>query len=175
MARRYDPLLSAARTLVTMLLGMCGLGAIAAAAGAPLILAWKPQVLDYLAHQAGHPLDPRVAGGVALLLLLGAVVLALSVYFLVLLRGIIDSVARGETFAAPNAARLARMGWLAAIVEAVSIPAGAVAFPINRAIGHDRLEFGLSPGVILLALVLFILARVFREGAKMREELEGTV
>ena len=28
---------------------------------------------------------------------------------------------------------------------------------------------------IVLALVLFILARVFREGARMRDELEGTV
>ena len=28
---------------------------------------------------------------------------------------------------------------------------------------------------ILLTLILFILARVFREGSRMREELEGTV
>jgi galactitol-specific phosphotransferase system IIC component len=30
-------------------------------------------------------------------------------------------------------------------------------------------------GSLLLPLVLFILARVFRHGAAMREELEGTV
>ena len=36
------------------------------------------------------------------------------------------------------------------------------------------LFFGAILG-ILLALVLFILARVFREGAAMRSELEGTV
>ena len=32
-----------------------------------------------------------------------------------------------------------------------------------------------STNGLLLALVLFILARVFRTGAKMREDLEGTV
>jgi hypothetical protein len=34
---------------------------------------------------------------------------------------------------------------------------------------------GISFGGFLLALVLFILARVFRKGTEMREELEGTV
>jgi hypothetical protein len=40
--------------------------------------------------------------------------------------------------------------------------------------GND-VDFGLSFGGVLLALVLFILARVFRKGAEMRAELEGTV
>ena len=34
---------------------------------------------------------------------------------------------------------------------------------------------GLDGGSILLTLILFILARVFRHGAAMREDLEGTV
>ena len=38
-----------------------------------------------------------------------------------------------------------------------------------------RADFGFSGGGLLLMLVLFILARVFRRGAEMREELEGTV
>ena len=42
---------------------------------------------------------------------------------------------------------------------------------------HEELtadiEFSLTG--VLLALVLFILARVFRHGAAMREDLEGTV
>ena len=36
-------------------------------------------------------------------------------------------------------------------------------------------DVGLDGGGILLILVLFILARVFRQGSAMREELEGTV
>jgi hypothetical protein len=36
-------------------------------------------------------------------------------------------------------------------------------------------DFGVSLGGLLLALTLFILARVFRQGAAMREDLEGTV
>jgi hypothetical protein len=44
-------------------------------------------------------------------------------------------------------------------------------------------EVGLKVGIqvdlplagLFLALVLFILARVFREGTRMREDLEGTI
>jgi len=38
-----------------------------------------------------------------------------------------------------------------------------------------NIDGGLDGGSILLILILFILARVFREGARMRDELEGTV
>ena len=36
-------------------------------------------------------------------------------------------------------------------------------------------DFGITLDGILLAVILFILARVFRQGAAMREDLEGTV
>jgi hypothetical protein len=67
------------------------------------------------------------------------------------------------------------MGWLTVIVEALSIPGGALAAYLTHLFDRAHLEIGLSLGGILMALVLFILARVFREGARMREELEGTV
>jgi hypothetical protein len=41
--------------------------------------------------------------------------------------------------------------------------------------GHVRIDAGISGNGLLLVLVLFILARVFRQGTAMREELEGTV
>ena len=37
------------------------------------------------------------------------------------------------------------------------------------------IDAGLDIEGILLALILFILARVFRHGARMRDDLEGTV
>jgi hypothetical protein len=43
----------------------------------------------------------------------------------------------------------------------------------NGADAHGGFEF--SYFGLLLALVLFVIARVFREGTRLREELEGTV
>lgn len=173
--RTRDPLLTAARIVISLMLALCGIGTIATLAGAPLVQVWQAPILARLAAEAGQAMDPRIITGISLLLLFAAAMLAMGFYFLLLLRRIIDSVARDETFSLPNAARLSRMGWICVVVEVISIPAGASAYAITHAIHHERVEIGFSLGGVLLALVLFILARVFREGAKMREELEGTV
>ena len=52
---------------------------------------------------------------------------------------------------------------------------GAFAAWLAHEFRRAHIEVGVSFSGILMALVLFILARVFREGARMREDLEGTV
>jgi hypothetical protein len=64
---------------------------------------------------------------------------------------------------------------LTAAIQVLAIPAAALAGSVAHLAGPFGSRFGFSLGGVLLALVLFILARVFRQGAKMREELEGTV
>jgi hypothetical protein len=174
-ASKRDPLLTAARIVITLMMVLCAAGAIGTLIGAPLVQIWQGPIMTRLTTEAGHAVDPRIITGISLLLLFASALLALGVYFLLLLRRIIDSVAADETFSITNAARLSRMGWICVVVEVLSIPAGASAYAITHAIRHDRVDIGFSLGGVLLALVLFILARVFREGARMREELEGTV
>lgn len=104
--------------------------------------------------------------------------------FLGELGGIIATVGKGDPFARSNADRLSRMGWLSVAGQVIGAVLAAMAawfVPyLARLDGvrvkHDvDLGFGIGGGGILLTLILFILARVFREGAKMREDLEGTV
>jgi hypothetical protein len=107
-------------------------------------------------------------------------VVALGIWFLLLLRQIVETVAAGDPFIGDNATRLSRMGWIALGAQAVSIPlAGAVIWLAGMIEYHDstRLDHdvGFDFGGIILVLVLFILARVFRQGAAMRDDLEGTV
>jgi Protein of unknown function (DUF2975) len=88
-------------------------------------------------------------------------------------------VGEGEPFRPENAERLSRMGWIAVIVQLVILPVAALAAwmaPYLDKVDADiHVNGGLDGGSILLTLILFILARVFREGTRMREELEGTV
>lgn len=108
---------------------------------------------------------------------LGAAVLMLWERFVVTLRHIVDSVGAGDPFAPENAERLSRMGWMALAVFALSLPLGALsgwASSVSET-GSLDIDFGGGSSGLALALVLFILARVFRHGAAMREDLEGTV
>jgi hypothetical protein len=88
---------------------------------------------------------------------------------------IIGTIARGEPFAAANAGRIERIavyllelwviGWLARWLD-VSIGGDINGFDISVSIGANNIAF---------ALVLFVLARIFRHGNRLESDVEGTV
>ena len=177
--RKKDPLLTAARLLLLAFIAVLGLAAALVALAVPFVIAFQDRVLAEIAKE-GIAVGPEFIGALALLLAGVAGLLALAVYFLILLRRIVLSVGEGDPFVPVNADRLARMGWLALAGQLASIPIGGMAMWVAEiAQDSDKVhvgdDFGFDAGGILLILILFILARVFRQGAKMREELEGTV
>jgi hypothetical protein len=169
-----DPLLTAARVIIVIaqvviivaLAGLC----IAAAA---MVFA-HGEVSSELAKE-GVPASAywAILGALAL----AAAILMLWERFVAYLRRIVDSVGAGDPFAPENADRLSRMGWMALSVFALSLPLGALGTWIASRVEQGTLDidFGGGGSGLVLAVVLFILARVFRHGAAMREELEGTV
>ncbi len=116
---------------------------------------------------------------IALAMLTGIALLALGFRFFQELKGIIDSVDDGEPFRPENADRLSRMGWISVIAHIGVLPIAGLALwlaPYADKVGQDvDVGAGVDVSGVLLTLILFILARVFRRGAEMREELEGTV
>ena len=109
--------------------------------------------------------------------------LSLSMLFVRQLRAIVLTVNEGDPFLPDNAVRLARLGWYALgeqVLEFVGQPLvaayGKYAAGFGRGIGarlSSEPHVSLAP--LALAVTLFILARVFRQGAAMRADLEGTV
>jgi Protein of unknown function (DUF2975) len=170
-----DWLLTSARWLVTtMIVVLClaGLLLLAAAIATPLAQDWlSAEVLAKI----GRPLTTKEVLSAELFFALAGVIGFLAFCWLRQLRRIIDSVGQGDAFTLMNAERLANMGWLTVGIEAISIPGGTTAHYLSQQLDRQDIGMGFSLEGILLALVLFILARVFREGAAMREELEGTV
>ena len=98
-------------------------------------------------------------------------------WFTYLLRRIVLSVADGDPFVVANANRLNTMAWLTLAISGALPTVVAVIHEVSELMGErgieEEIEFGANG--LLLALVLFILARVFRRGAAMRADLEGTV
>ena len=104
-------------------------------------------------------------------------IVGLTFLFFKALLDIVMSVATGDPLTTANAARLERMGWLAIGVKAFGFVAAAIAAEFTKMLPKANLKFDgdLDPSVVMLVLLLFVLARVFRVGAAMRAELEVTV
>jgi hypothetical protein len=103
--------------------------------------------------------------------------LGLMYDFVTQLGRVIDTVSKGDPFTRENSVRLRRMGWLAIIVQLISLPLTLLSSWLQSHVetGTFELTSDFSFTGLALALVLFILARVFAKGAEMREDLEGTV
>ena len=173
-----DPLLTAARigTYVVqalLVLGMIALG-IGMVVAMILAMGFTPEGMTVTGVDA-LPAPAMWVGALAIALMLAS--LALVNDFTVRLRQIIDTVGAGDPFVLDNAGRLTRMAWTAVAVQVVMLVAGFLAIWTETQLDEEVFELNveLSPGGFILAVILFILARVFRKGAEMRAELEGTV
>jgi hypothetical protein len=170
-----DPLLTVSRVIITFVMVLIALVGVVLAAGAGYV-AIDPSALtaELIKEGLAHP-DHSVVVAIVAVMLLALIPLAMILLFLHLLRLIIDSVGIGDPFVPDNAVRLSRMAWLAVGVQVASIPIGAIGAWLAEHADAGDIDIGVSLQGIALALVLFVLARVFRQGAEMREELEGTV
>jgi hypothetical protein len=114
-------------------------------------------------------------------MLIGLGIVAALFVFFGRLRAIINTVGDGDPFVPVNADRLSLMAWLSLGVHALAMAAVPFALQLARfaeRFGEDaeiNIDGGLDLSGILLIIILFILARVFRHGAAMRADLEGTV
>lgn len=173
---REDPLLRGARAFLTFLIALMAIAVAGLAIGAPGILLYGDSFLAELGEQYGS-LAGRydVIWAFVGMILTGLVLAGLAWRFLLLLRRIVDSVATGDPFVPENARRLTAMGWITLAGQVIVIPAIFIGAWLSTVLTDADFEFDISLGAILLALVLFILARVFRHGAEMRDDLEGTV
>jgi Protein of unknown function (DUF2975) len=90
------------------------------------------------------------------------------------LLAIVDTVTFGDPFVAENAARLKTMAWALLGLELLHLAVGAVAVGAlsNTQVNLDW-TFTVTPW--LAVLLLFVLAQVFDDGARMRDDLTGTV
>ena len=170
-----DPLLAAVRVLLSVFMAVTLVGGAVLALSVPTMPLWWPHVAPRLFERAGPLLSGDVAYMIGGIIALVAIIAVLAFYSLLLLRRLIDTVAGGDPFIPTNAERLARMGWIAVLIQALAFPADVLSNLVARAIRIPPADVGFSVGGILLALLLFVLARVFREGTRMREDLEGTV
>jgi hypothetical protein len=90
------------------------------------------------------------------------------------LHAIVATVQAGDPFVADNADRLQRIGWALLALQLLDFGLGGIVVILDR-LGVDHATW--TPGFTgwIAVLMMFVLARVFREGAAMRDDLAMTV
>jgi len=177
-AHQGDAILKIGKIMTVLLQAMIAIAIAGLTILIPVILINSDQVASSLAESGSTANLAIIMTLIVAFLVAVIVVVAAAFHFFQLLRRIIDTVSEGEPFVEINADRLSRMGWIALIFQVAAFPIGAIAaylaaqMPDHMDVSAD-IEFSLTG--VLMAVVLFILARVFRHGIAMREDLEGTV
>jgi hypothetical protein len=176
-ASQNDLLLLAGNVLALIAKWTMAIATLALLLTIPVLVIYQDHITAELRTEMADPsLVFPIMQSVAALALASLATAILFGFFDRLLR-IINTVKEADPFQPANADRLAQMGWLALAVQFVAIPLAGLGLFFAKTLKDQggTIDVAFDPGGVLLVVILFILARVFRHGAAMREDLEGTV
>ena len=118
---------------------------------------------------------PQMFMGLRAIAALGLIAIPLNDVILRRLRAIIETVRGGDPFVATNAQLLQTIAWALFALQLLSLFIGGIGKAIATVAHPLHLNAGFSTTGWLAVLLTFVLARVFAEGTRMREDLEGMV
>ena len=124
---------------------------------------------------APSPDADRLVMGLRVIAVLGLATIPLNYVVLKRLLAMVGTVREGDPFVAANAQRLQTIAWTLFTLQLFSLVIGAIAKTVSTPAHPLHLDAGFSLNGWLAVLLTFLLARVFAEGALMREDLKGTV
>ena len=120
------------------------------------------------------PESAPLVQGMRMIAVLGLAGVPLNFIVLSRLLAIVDTVSAGDPFVAHNAVRLHSISWAVLGQQLLQLAIGTIANSVSTP-RHPLHISAFSLGGWLAVILLFVLARVFAEGTRMRDELDGTV
>lgn len=118
---------------------------------------------------------PAYLIGLRAIAAVGLLAIPLNLGLLKRLIAMVGTVRAGDPFIAENAYRLQAIAWLLVGQQVLSMVVGLIGRAISTPAHQLHLDAGFSPSAWLAVISAFVLARVFAEGALMRDDLAGTV
>src|SRR5678816_1609848 len=115
----------------------------------------------------------RLVMGMRVIAVLGLASIPLNYLVLKRLLAIVQTVRAGDPFVAANAYRLQAIAWALLALQLLSVVIGTIAKTVSTPAHPVKIDAGFSINGWLAVLLTFLLARVFAEGARMREDLAG--
>ena len=113
--------------------------------------------------------------GMRAIMVIGISAVPVTYIILTRLLAIVETVRNGDPFVTENADRLQTIAWAVLGLELMHVVVGIVASRVSTASQPLDIHWSFSVTRWLVVLLLFVLARVFDQGTRMREELEATV
>lgn len=174
MSQPHTPAFALARVLLGILIGFNLLVGLCLLLALPATFAWDTTFLEFFGGKRPPRVDPSwllpmLRTWMALTLPLIAVVHV----SLTRLLAIVATVRSGDPFVAQNAARLKTIAWCTLIGQLFELVNGAMAAAMNAA--GSNIEWHWSATGWLAVVLLFVLARVFEEGARLREDAGSVI
>lgn len=117
----------------------------------------------------------RLVWGLRAAAVLGLATIPVNHAILKRLLGMVETVRAGDPFVGMNAERLRGIGWALLALQILGLGVAAIGNRISTPEHPVDLDAGFSIGGWLAVFLTFLLARVFAEGTRMRDDLEGTV
>jgi hypothetical protein len=173
MSRSYSAALPIAHVLLRILIVLNWL--VGAAIVALLLVMPNEQWIMTSFHLAPSPDADRLVMGLRAVAVIGVIATPLNYLLLRWLLAIVATVRAGDPFVAANAQRLHGIAWAMLALQCLGVVVGTIGRGVSTPSHPVHLDASASLSGWLAVLLVFVLARVFAEGARMRDDLEGTV
>lgn len=173
MSDPYAPALSASHALLVILrVLILGLLAILIAS-LPATFLFEPLLRDY--YSSRPPLNAgQIIPPLRFAIVLGLPMLAAVHVLLTRLLAIVETVRTGDPFVPQNADRMKTIAWCLLAIQLMGMGFSAMAERLRAGGAHvDSWDFSLTGWVAVV--LLFVLARVFEEGTRIRSDLEAMI
>ena len=121
------------------------------------------------------PEADSVVMGLRAIAVIGLVTIPLNYAILKRLLAMVETVRAGDPFVGANAYHLQGIAWALLALQLLGLVIGAIVKRISTPEHPVHIDAGFSINGWLAVLLTFLLARVFAQGALMREDLEGMV
>lgn len=121
------------------------------------------------------PEADQVVLGLRAIAVIGLITIPINYAILKRLLAMVETVRAGDPFVGANAVHLQQIAWALMALQLLSLIVGGIVKRISTPEHPIHISAGFSINGWLAVLLTFLLARVFAEGAFMREDLAGTV
>lgn len=174
MSRPQSPALSASRILLFILIGLNLFTGAMLVFALPASFVFEPFALRLFAAKQAARIDPGWLLPTLRLWILLAVPMVVAAHIgLMRLLAVIGTVREGDPFVPDNAARLKTAAWCALAIQLLGLSYGVLAATMNAA--GSRIEWDWSLNGWLYVALMFVVAQVFEEGTRMRDDLEKMI